>query len=160
MGTPPVGRRGLAILAVSIAVLVFAPSAGATSLSASELHLVGMINQVRVAHVLPPLRLDPTLERAARYHSFDMLQHGYFAHGPFAARLRSFGVRGKIVGENLAWGSGHGGEARSVLHLWLNSPEHRNNLLRPGYRRIGLGMPVGPFGGYRYTRMITADFAG
>src|SRR5689334_19471495 len=160
MGTPPVGRRGLAVLTLVIAMLAIAPSAGATSFSASEIRLVTMINQVRIAHVLPPLRLDPTLERAARYHSADMLEHGYFAHGPFAARIRSFGVRGTVVGENLAWGTGRGGQARSVLLLWLRSPEHRANLLRPGFRRIGLGMPVGPFAGYRYTRMVTADFAG
>ena len=160
MGTPPVGRRGLVTLAVSIAMLAIAPSAGAKSFSSSEIRLAAMINQVRQAHVLPPLRLDPTLERAARYHSVDMLEHGYFAHGPFATRLRSFGVRGKVVGENLAWGAGRGGEARAVLTLWLRSPEHRHNLLRPSFRRIGLGMPVGPFAGYRYTRMITADFAG
>jgi len=141
-------------------MLVIAPSAGAASSSTSEVRLVTMINHVRAAHVLPPLRLDPTLERAARYHSADMLQHGYFAHGPFAARLRSFGVRGKLVGENLAWGAGRGGQSGSILRLWLHSPEHRHNLLRPGFRRIGLGMPVGPFAGYRYTRMITADFAG
>jgi uncharacterized protein YkwD len=147
-------------LAVSFAVLATAPSAWAKSYSTSEIRLVTMINHVRAEHVLPALRLDPSLERAARYHSADMLQHGYFAHGPFAARLRSFGVHGKVVGENLAWGTGRGGQAGSVLRLWLRSPEHRANLLRPGFRRIGLGMPVGPFAGYRYTRMVTADFAG
>ena len=160
MGTPPVGRRCLAALSLVIAMLVLAPSAGAKSYSANEIRLVAMINQVRAAHVLPPLRLDSKLERAARYHSVDMLEHGYFAHGPFAARIRSFGVSGRIVGENLAWGAGRGGQAGSVLRLWLRSPEHRNNLLRPSFRRIGLGMPIGPFGGYRNTRMITADFAG
>src|SRR5215467_5980495 len=87
MGTPPVGRRAVATLSLVIAMLAFAPVAGAKSLSSSEIRLVTMINQVRAAHVLPPLRLDPRLERAARYHSVDMLQHGYFAHGPFAARI-------------------------------------------------------------------------
>jgi uncharacterized protein YkwD len=52
------------------------------------------------------------------------------------------------------------GEARAVLGMWLRSPEHRANLLRSGFHRIGLGMPVGPFAGFRYTRMVTADFAG
>jgi uncharacterized protein YkwD len=160
MGSPPVGRRGLAVLVLTMTMLAFAPGAGARGYSASELRLVGMINQVRAAHVLPRLRIDATLERAARAHSQDMLAHGYFAHGPFVARLHSFGVHSSIVGENLAWGAGSGGEARSVLHLWLQSPEHRRNLLRPSFRRIGLGMPVGTFAGYRDTRMITADFAG
>jgi uncharacterized protein YkwD len=160
MGTSPEGRHILAALSLVIAMLAFAPAAGAATYSGSVIRFVTMINQVRAAHVLPPLRLDPRLERAARYHSVDMLQHGYFAHGPFAARIRSFGVHGTVIGENLAWGTGSSGDARSVLHLWLDSPEHRANLLRSSFRRIGLGMPVGTFAGYRYTRMVTADFAG
>ena len=69
MGSPPVGRRGLAVRVLTMTMLAFAPSAGARGYSASELRLVGMINQVRAAHVLPPLRADATLERAARAHT-------------------------------------------------------------------------------------------
>lgn len=160
MGPPPVGRRCAVTLALVVAMFVLAPAAGASSYSSSELGMVRMINQIRADHILPPLRVDSKLRRAARAHSMDMLAHGYFGHGAFATRIRSFGVRGRVVGENLAWGTGRSGSASSVLRMWLRSPEHRRNLLRPTFRRIGLGMPIGSFAGYRGARMVTADFAG
>jgi uncharacterized protein YkwD len=44
--------------------------------------------------------------------------------------------------------------------MWMASPGHRANLLRPGWTRIGLGARVGNFMGYDGAVVITADFAG
>lgn len=89
-----------------------------------------------------------------------MIREGYFAHGAFVRRLQSFGVRGPYVGENLAWGVGALATARSVAQRRLASPTHRANLLRPGFRRVGVAAPVGPFFGHPRASVITADFAG
>jgi uncharacterized protein YkwD len=118
------------------------------------------MNEARAAHGLAPLRLDPRLQRAARAHSGDMLRRNYFAHGPFASRLARFGVRGPRVGENLAWGVGAGADAREVVRRWLASPRHRANLLRRGFRRVGIGAASGTFAGYNGAVVLTADFAG
>lgn len=118
------------------------------------------MNEVRAAHGLAPLRLDPRLQRAARSHSGDMLRRNYFAHGPFVSRLARFGVRGPRVGENLAWGVGTGADPRRVVQQWLASPRHRANLLRRGFRRVGLGVRAGTFAGYNGALVVTADFAG
>jgi uncharacterized protein YkwD len=156
-------RRGVgALSAVLLAALVVAPGSPASGmrLTVAETHLAGLINQYRAAHGLSQLTVDPRLTRAARSHSVDMLRRGYFAHGAFAARMHEFGIHSMPMGENLEWGTGRSGEARAVLRVWLRSPYHRQNLLRPGFHRIGLGMPVGRFAGYRYARVVTADFAG
>jgi uncharacterized protein YkwD len=118
------------------------------------------MNQARTAHGLAPLRLDPRLQRAALAHSSDMMRRNYFAHGPFIPRLARFGVRGPRVGENLAWGVGSSADARHVVGRWLASPRHRANLLRPGFRRVGLGLANGRFAGHTGALVITADFAG
>ena len=118
------------------------------------------INEARAAHRLAPLRLDRRLQRAARSHSSDMVRRNYFAHGRFVSRLASFGVRGPRVGENLAWGVGAGADPRRIVQQWLASPHHRANLLRPGFRRVGLGLRGGSFAGYGNALVITADFAG
>jgi uncharacterized protein YkwD len=118
------------------------------------------VNRVRSAHRLALLRTDPVLERAAHSHSVDMLRRGYFGHGAFAQRLSRFGARGPRLGENLAWGAGSAAEVRYIVGRWLASPPHRANLLRPGFRRIGVGAVVGNFSGYDSARVVTADFAG
>jgi uncharacterized protein YkwD len=43
---------------------------------------------------------------------------------------------------------------------WLASPGHRRNLLRPGFSRIGLATPVGPFQGAEAAAVVAAEFAG
>ena len=65
-----------------------------------------------------------------------------------------------MYGENLAWGTGPFATARRVVSGWMASPGHRANLLRPGWRRIGLGALRGNFLGYPGATVVTADFAG
>ena len=89
-----------------------------------------------------------------------MLRRGYFGHSGFATRIRATGAAGPIFGENLAWGVGPAGSAAAIVRLWLRSPGHRENLLRPGWRRVGIGAPRGVFFGYRGARVVTLDFAG
>ena len=118
------------------------------------------MNEARGAHGLAPLRFDPRLQRAARSHSGDMLRRNYFAHGRFTSRIARFGVRGSRVGENLAWGVGSRSDPREIVRAWLASPPHRANLLRRGFRRVGLGVLSGSFAGYSGAVVVTADFAG
>lgn len=126
----------------------------------AETDLLRAVNQTRAQYGLAPVRLDLTLERAARAHSTTMLRTGSFGHGDLARRLTSFGVRGPAVGENLAWGVGSRATPAGVIQGWLASPSHRANLLRPGFRRIGIGRVVGTYRGYGDAAVITADFAG
>jgi uncharacterized protein YkwD len=143
---------------VTIAALACAAPSLASGLTLPERALLGELNQARGVHGLAPLRVDWRLERAARTHSEDMLRRDYFDHGAFARRIRSFGATGPAFGENLAWGIG--AAAATIVRMWLNSPGHRENLLRPGFRRVGLAAPRGEFLGYANARVVTVDFAG
>jgi len=89
-----------------------------------------------------------------------MLRTGSFAHGAFSARIRASGVKAPRVGENLAWAAGTLSQARGIVNLWLASPEHRANLLRPGYRTVGVGARKGAFEGVSGVLVVTTDFAG
>jgi len=149
-----------AVVVVSAFVCsVVAGQARATP-TASELALLQAMNDVRQAHGVAPLRIDTRLQRAARGHSRAMLQTDTFAHGAFAARIRRLGVRARRVGENLAWAVGPLAEAHAIVNVWLARPEHRANLLRPGYRTVGVGIRIGTFEGHAGASVITADFAG
>lgn len=142
-----------------VALFVVA-GANAALVSKRESNLLRAVNKVRVAHDLRPLRLDRTLARVAQRHSTALLRRDVFTHGAFATRMRRSGARGPFFGENLAWGTGSRARAATVVRSWLRSPGHRRNLLRPGFRRIGIGSVTGTFAGYRGATMVTADFAG
>jgi uncharacterized protein YkwD len=156
-----VKKHIFACFALSFALLA-APTALAAkgSSTTSELNLLAAVNATRASYGLQPLHLDSTLRSAARSHSIDMLQHNYFAHGNFAGRMAAFHVQGPTAGENLAWGSGAYGRSGTIVREWLASPEHRANLLRPGYARIGIGLVRGSFLGNGGATVVTADFAG
>jgi uncharacterized protein YkwD len=157
----PIRQHVCASLVVLVIAVLVAPAANAAiKLTSPEAALLTAMNQTRQAHGLAPLRVDPNLLRAARWQSSDMASKGYFAHGAFAQRMTAFGVRGLRMGENLAWGTGSLGKPQVIVREWLNSPAHRENLLRAGYRRVGIGAAVGTYSGVAGARMVTADFAG
>jgi uncharacterized protein YkwD len=137
-----------------------AHAASTATLTTSEWSLLRVMNEARAAHGLRSLRADARLERAARAHSSRMLRTGTFFHGAFNARIRRVGVRSPRVGENLAWSAGALARARTIVRMWLASPEHRANLLHPGYSIVGVGALRGSFSGQPHALMVTTDFAG
>jgi uncharacterized protein YkwD len=157
---PRVLKRLTALGAALVVLFVSTAAAAAAGLTRAEARLLRDLNRVRAAHSLPPLRFDPRLQRAARAHTREMLDTGIFQHGAFGTRMVRFDVRGTVTGENLAWATGAHANASAIVSAWLASPEHRANLLRPGFNRIGIGDLVGAFLGFDGAHVVTADFAG
>jgi uncharacterized protein YkwD len=143
---------------VVFAALIATAAAQARGLTSSEASLLNTMNAVRKSNGLPALRVDFHLVRAARGHSTDMMQRQYFAHGSVAGRAVAAGAHGPLFGEDLAWATGI--NATWVVTHWLASPAHRAVLLRPGFRRVGIGYAFGTFGGHGGAGVVTADFAG
>jgi uncharacterized protein YkwD len=108
-------------------------------------------NRERRAHGLSPLRENTRLRRAAKGHSGDMVAQGYFAHDSLsgagmADRILGTGYargQGWSLGENIAWGTGSLATAAEIQRAWMNSPGHRDNILRREFREIGIGIAVG-----------------
>lgn len=147
-------------LALLAAATPAAAAPSAPTLNQSERSLLGAVNDVRASHGLQRLRVDGRLQGAARAYSRTMLRTDRFTHGAMGARLAAHGVRGPRYGENLAWAAGGSAIPRRIVSSWMASPGHRANLLRPGWRRIGIGALRGTFQGYRDATVVTADFAG
>jgi len=150
---------GVGFTIVSSALLL-AGTVSAAGLSQREASLLAAVNDLRADRDLRPLAVDAPLTRAARGHSASMLRRDVLTHGSFGERLRRSGARGPRFGENLAWGTGRQASARAIVRGWLASPGHRANLLRPGFRRIGVGALAGRFAGYSGAVVVTATFAG
>lgn len=125
---------------------------------------VCLINVERRKHGRAPLRANAGLALAGQRHARDMVKRRYFAHDSksganFAARIKRAGyLRGAgraILGENLAWGNGSKATPRQIVRSWMHSPGHRANVLKPGYREVGIGvvrqLPVGGTRGATYA---------
>ncbi|MCW2964747.1 MAG: Allergen V5/Tpx related [Actinomycetia bacterium] len=148
------------VLAVIAALVLILPAAALGGSTRAETSLLREMNRVRAEHGLGRLTGDTRLIRAARSHSREMLGANVFQHGAFGSRMAQFDVTGKLAGENLAWGTGVKGTARGIVLAWLASPEHRANLLRPSFTRVGISDLVGSFRGHSGAHVVTADFAG
>jgi len=121
----------------------------------SEEAMVEAVNVERAKAGLKPLKVDDKIRKVARDYSIDMAKNGYFSHeslsgqSPFD-RLRAGGVIFRTAGENIGLAPTY--ELAQIG--FMNSPEHRANILDPNFRHIGIGIiDVGAYG-----RMITQDF--
>jgi uncharacterized protein YkwD len=122
------------------------------SQSAMEGSIACLINEERAAYGVAPVQANADLRRAALGHSREMVDQGYFEHTSptgvsFIDRIASTGYTRGVwfweVGENLVWGTGGWSTPQSLVTSWMNSPPHRENLLRARFREIGIAAVVG-----------------
>jgi uncharacterized protein YkwD len=110
-----------------------------------------LINVRREADRLGPLADNAKLDRAAFGHSQDMARRGYFDHvspggSSLVSRLVAVGfLRGGrfSLAENIAWGTSGAASPASEVNMWMNSPDHRANILNGRYHRSGVGVSPG-----------------
>lgn len=104
--------------------------------------ILSIVNKERATLGLPALTMDKDLLEAAMFRGAEisvcwdhMRPNG----------LTCFSICSKSFGENIAYGYSN---AQHVMSGWMNSEGHRNNILNPGYKTIGIGTVV--IGGVRY----------
>jgi uncharacterized protein YkwD len=103
--------------------------------------LLELINQLRRSYKLPAFRYVVALEASALRHSSDMAQHHFISHtgsdgSSPAKRMLDARYRFRSSAENIAAGLG---SAQDVLKAWMDSPQHRANLLNGSLRELGVG---------------------
>ncbi|GAP96160.1 CAP domain-containing protein [Leptolyngbya sp. NIES-2104] len=106
-----------------------------------EWQVYDFTNQQRVQQGLLPLTLNLTLNDVAEKHSVDMAVRSYFSHQGLDGslpwdRMKSGGYNYSRAAENIAFGYP---SAQEVVTAWMNSPGHRQNILDPNLREIGVG---------------------
>lgn len=93
---------------------------------------------------------DARLDAAAQAKVDDMFERQFFEHvsptGESASTLvTQAGYTFFLVGENLALGNYK--DDQDVVMAWMNSQGHRENILRPEFSQIGVGIGEGEFEG-------------
>jgi uncharacterized protein YkwD len=108
-----------------------------------------LTNKSRVDAKIRPLQYNPILAKAAELKAQDMAKKQYFSHVgpdgvPFWIWLLKAGYKGDVAGENLAIDFF---ESKDVENGWMNSPTHKENILRSDFTEVGVGTAIGKFEG-------------
>jgi hypothetical protein len=109
----------------------------------------------------PALALNPQLAAAAQAKAEDMVKADYWAHNSPEGKtpwsfINASGYQYQTAGENLAYGFSSAGDS---VAGWMNSPEHRANILDNTYRDVGFGVASSPnYQGQGPETVVVAEY--
>lgn len=115
-----------------------------------EKEILKFTNQERTKRGLKALTFNPELQELAKIHNKNMNDHDFFDHED--QNGMKIGERRKAffpeiiggIGENIAFNKGYEieGTAKRLVKQWMNSPGHRENILRKEFTQLGVGVLV------------------
>lgn len=112
------------------------------------------VNEHRVGKGMKPLIMNDTISFYSEQHSRNMAsQKIAVGHDGFDARMAKVT---KKVSPATGWAenvASSGGDARSVVEMWLNSPGHKRNI-ESDYNQTGVGIAKGQGGMTYYTQIF------
>lgn len=142
---------------VFLSLVLFNFSYAQASYSAGT--LVSMTNSARSRNGLGSLSVNSQLTSAAYAKAQDMLANQYFAHTSPSGRtpwdfIKGAGYNYSYAGENLAIGYA---DASELFSAWMASATHRENILNPNFREIGIAVISGIYEGVE-TIIVAQEF--
>jgi uncharacterized protein YkwD len=152
-------RRCLLALALLSAVVADAQTEkGKFKLTAAEEKLLELVNKSRAREKLPPLKPNAVLFKIARAHAANMARQEKMAHvldgkNPIQRALDG-GYNYRFLAENVAKSEGEDVKLEDVHKDWLKSKHHRDNILSPKPREIGLGLARNKKGETYYAQLF------
>ena len=108
-----------------------------------------LIDRIRAAHGLRPLRTNRELRGVAASQVIAMVHRDYFADVRPSGQTPMALVGGTrypahtediAVGQNIAWGSGRDATPGHIVAEWMASPPHRAIILTGEYRDAGVAV--------------------
>jgi hypothetical protein len=126
----------------------------ATDITTEKLYQ--LTNEERIKNNLPLLIQNEQLSRAAEEKAKDMLAKSYWSHySPIGKTPWDFiinhGYKYEFAGENLAKNFLF---SNNVVDAWMNSPTHRQNILRSEFTDVGFAKIDGVLNGEETTLIV------
>jgi hypothetical protein len=130
-----------------------------TSIGIATQDLLNLTNEERQKEGLPLLVMNTQLTQAAQLKAKDMFAKDYWAHNSPNGTMpwdfiKQAGYDYQYAGENLARGFT---TSNDVVTAWMNSPEHRENMLSPNYHDVGFALQEGSLTGEPDTILIVEE---
>ncbi|MFG2680106.1 CAP domain-containing protein [Streptomyces sp. NPDC048392] len=113
----------------------------------AQAQVLKLVNDERATAGCSPVAANSALRELAEDFSEAMATQGFFDHtDPGGAtpwdRAAAAGITG-LGGENIARGQA---DAQAVMDAWMNSPDHRANILNCDFQTLGVGVHFGSGG--------------
>jgi len=126
----------------------------AANISPSE--VIRLTNEKRAQAGLPALTENGILSQAAQAKAADMLNKDYWSHiAPDGTQPWTFftnsGYKYRYAGENLARDFS---SPSSAVEAWMASPSHKENIMSPKYKEIGIAVVEGDLAGVDTTIIV------
>jgi uncharacterized protein YkwD len=156
--TRPIAVGAVLLAAGGLAVLHLAGTAGVASANGGyDSQLFSLTNQDRTSNGVHSLAFSGTLQNigeGAPYNcggirvygrSVDMIRRNYFAHPILGcgqlvfSMMQAYGVRYRSAGENIGFEAGYPNPAGYINGAFMNSSDHRSNILNSSYTEMGVG---------------------
>jgi uncharacterized protein YkwD len=108
-----------------------------------------LIDQLRAAYRLRPLRSNRELQAVAGEQAMGMVRKDYFdddsPSGQTSATLIAalpYGTHASrlATGQNLGWGTRSAATPAGIVTAWMHSPPHREVILTGAFRDVGVGV--------------------
>ena len=110
-------------------------------LTKDEQGVIDLTNAERKKAELPPLKVNAKLMAVARAHAENMAKQEKAEHvlddKKPTDRAKEAGYKYAWLGENVAWNAQNPKEA---LEGWMDSPPHKENILKKEYTEIGVAV--------------------
>jgi uncharacterized protein YkwD len=154
----PIAMTAGLVTACGLAVLHLAGTSSLVSANSGEdSQLFSLTNQDRTSNGVHALAFSGTLENigeGAPYNcngigidgrSDDMIRRNYFAHPILGcgqlvfSMMQAYGVHYRSAGENIGWEAGSSSPASYLNGAFMNSSDHRANILNSSYTEMGVG---------------------
>ncbi len=132
-------RHGLVAvvsLLLSLVLVVGRTQAPARAGESPRGRMLRLTNDSRAERDLDPLKLNVELSAAALRHSRDMAKKGKLFHSSnVPSELSPW--RWSTWGENVGYTTA---DLAELQRAFMNSPDHRANILDPDFRKVGIGV--------------------
>jgi uncharacterized protein YkwD len=110
-----------------------------------------LMNRLRAAHGVRPLRLNRSLTKIASGQARDMVDGHYFADHSLSGRTAFSRVLTSryvahlprlrlLTAQNIGWGTGPNATPAGIVLAWMQSAPHRHIMLAGAYRDAGVGV--------------------
>lgn len=150
-------RKLIVTVVISLGLTLRAlPAGAATFVPGDEARMVSMIDSTRSKHGVGSLKVLDGLTKVARDHSAEMVRQNNLFHNPtLAADISAVGISVRWRGENVVLAS----NIDAAYNSFLNSSAHLDNIVRPNYNAVGVGVAKAP-SGVIYATQVFAEVKG